>query len=175
MADNAKTPDKTINYRVYQDGTNLIGLATVDLPEISYMTDTLTGAGVAGELETPVTGHIGAMSLTLNWRTVNPKALALLKVSGATLTLRSAQQEVDNAENALTVQGVKITIKTLPKTVSLGSFEPGASTDTTTELEISYLKIEVDDEEVCEIDKLNFICKFGDTDTLTDVRTALGI
>lgn len=175
MADNPLTPDKTINYRVYKDGTNLIGIATVDLPDLSYMTDTISGAGIAGEIETPVLGHFQAMSLTLNWRTVNDNAITLLKSEGATLTLRAAQQNLDNAENKLTPVGLKITVKTLPKTSGLGSMEVGATSSTTTELEISYIKIENNDTQILEIDKLNFICKIGDTDTLADVRSQLGI
>ena len=49
MAENALTPDKTINYRVYKDGNNQLGIATVDLPDLSYMTDTISGAGFAGD------------------------------------------------------------------------------------------------------------------------------
>lgn len=172
---NAQTPDKTINYRIYLDGDNLIGTGTVDLPEIAFMTDTLSGAGVAGELETPVLGHLQAMSVTINWRTVLESSLTLLKTEGATLTLRASQQEVDNSTNAVVPTGLKITMKTLPKTTSLGTMEVGASSDTSTELEVSYLKIEAKDSEICEIDKLNFICKIGDQDMLSDVRSQLGI
>lgn len=175
MADNPMTPDKTINYRVYKDGSNLLGIATVDLPDLAYMTDTISGAGIAGEIETPVLGHFQAMSLTLNWRTVNSDAINLLRSDGATLTLRAAQQNLDNATNQLTPIGLKITVKTLPKTTGLGSIEVANSSSSTTELEISYIKIEHNNEQILEIDKLNFICKIGDTDTLADVRSLLGI
>lgn len=167
--------DKTINYRIYKDGSNLLGVGTIDLPELAYMTDTLSGAGVAGEIETPVLGHFQAMSCTINWRTVNNEALALLLAEGATLTLRAAQQDMDGATNALLAKPLKIVIKALPKTVSLGSLEPGATTGTSSELEVSYIKIEEDNKEILEIDKINFICKINGKDTMTDVRSALGL
>ena len=44
-----------------------------------------------------------------------------------------------------------------------------------TEFEVVYLKIVVDDKEVVEIDKYNFIAKFGDTDMLESVRKDLGM
>lgn len=175
MAENALTPDKTINYRVYKDGNNQIGIATVDLPDLSYMTDTLSGAGIAGELDTAVMGHLQSMSITINWRSVTTQALELLSTQGADLIFRGSQQFLDNATNALVAKGVKITVKALPKTVGLGSLEVGASAGTTSELEITYLKIEIDDTQTIEIDKLNFICKIGDTDFLTDVRSQIGM
>ena len=48
-----RRPEQTIAYRVYHDGTDMIGVATIDLPEIAYMTETISGSGVAGEIENP--------------------------------------------------------------------------------------------------------------------------
>lgn len=175
MAENVLTPDKTINYRVYKDGNNQLGIATVDLPDLSYMTDTISGAGIAGEIDSAVIGHIQSMSLTINWRSVTTQALELLSTQGADLIFRGSQQFLDNATNSLVAKSVKVTVKTLPKTVGLGSLEVGASSGTTSELEVTYMKIEIDDKETVEIDKLNFICKINDTDLLADVRTQLGM
>ncbi|SFJ74243.1 phage major tail tube protein [Succinivibrio dextrinosolvens] len=175
MAENALTPDKTINYRVYKDGVNQVGIATVDLPELAHMTDTISGAGVAGEIETSVLGHFQAMSATINWRSITEEALTLLNMSGVELTFRGSQQFLDNATNELVPKGVKIITKGITKTVGLGSLEVGASSDTTTEYEITYLKIEIADKEVIELDKLNFIYKVNGTDLLSDVRSQLGM
>lgn len=168
-------PDKTINYNVYSEEGELLGVATAELPELAYMTETLTGAGLAGEIETPVTGHFGAMSTTLNFNAIQADAIVLLSTKGNTLTLRSAQQALDTAEvSTHKTQGIKIMLKTLPKTMSLGSFEPGAKTDTSIELETPYIKIEVDGKQVLEIDKLNFKCVIGENDLLETVRANLG-
>ena len=79
------------------------------------------------------------------------------------------------ASDYAVAKGVKVTVKTLPKTVGLGSLEVGASSGTTSELEVTYMKIEIDDTETVEIDKLNFICKINGTDLLADVRTQIGM
>lgn len=175
MANNAITPDKTINYRIYSEGNALLGTGTVDLPELAYLTDTLSGAGMAGELETPVIGHIQSMSMTINWRTVNNNAVALLNTKGTTLTLRASQQALDNAENALVPRALKIVAKVLGKNLSLGSMEVGASSGTSSDLEVSYIKIEENNEQLLELDKLNYICRIGDTDYLEEVRQQLGV
>ena len=58
-------PQKLINCRVYNNGTDLIGIADVDLPKLEPMTDTVKGAGVAGEIDDPVLGHYKAMVMSV--------------------------------------------------------------------------------------------------------------
>ena len=168
-------PDKLINYRVYKDGATMLGEGTVDLPEIAYMVDTLSGAGIAGEIETPVIGHIQSMSTTINWRTINKDAIDLLKTSGALLTFRASQQQVQADTNALQNEPVKILMRVLPKTTTLGSAEVGATTDSSTELEVTYLKIEIGNENMLEIDKVNFKFIVRGEDRLASVRSDLGM
>ena len=52
-----KIPERLIGFRVYNDNNDLLGIATVTLPMIEAMTDTVSGAGIAGEVESPVLGH----------------------------------------------------------------------------------------------------------------------
>ena len=52
-----QVPEKLINFRVYLDGNNLIGVADVELPSIEAMTETVKGAGIAGEIDSPTLGH----------------------------------------------------------------------------------------------------------------------
>ena len=43
-------PERLINYRVYNESNALMGMATVDLPEIQAMSDTVPGSW-------PLSGH----------------------------------------------------------------------------------------------------------------------
>ena len=63
-------PERLIGFRVYNDSNDLLGIANVTMPTIEAMFDTVSGAGIAGEVETPVLGHYGSMTTTLNWRTI---------------------------------------------------------------------------------------------------------
>ncbi len=45
MATGNKVPERLINFRVYNDGNDLLGVANVDLPSIEAMSDTVSGAG----------------------------------------------------------------------------------------------------------------------------------
>ena len=39
-----KIPERLINFRVYNNGNDLLGVATVELPELEAMSDTVSGA-----------------------------------------------------------------------------------------------------------------------------------
>lgn len=50
MAGTNNVPERLIAFRVYGEGNDLLGTANVTLPTIEPMTDTVTGAGIAGEI-----------------------------------------------------------------------------------------------------------------------------
>lgn len=170
-----KTPERLTNFRVYNDNNDLLGIATVDLPEIEAMTDTVSGAGIAGEVESPVIGHFASMTTTFTWRTVEKSAMELSKQVAHAVEVRGAQQVYDSANGTYSIVPVRASMRIVPKTISLGTFEPGATTDTEQEFEVLYLKLFVDGKEVVEIDKYNYVAKFGETDALAGVRSALGL
>lgn len=175
MAGENKVKERLIAFRVYNDANDLLGIATVDLPELSSMTDTVTGAGIAGEVDSPVLGHYQSMTCTLNWRVIEKKALELAAHKAHALELRGSQQVYDAAGSVYSTEAVRITLRAIPKTTTLGTFETGASTDSSQEFEVVYIKISVGGKEVAEIDKYNYISKFGDEDILSSVRADLGL
>ena len=164
-----------INYEVYWDSTRLLGTASVDLMDIKFNTVDIAGAGVAGKLDLPILGHSDPLELTLNWRTVNEDALKLARQTGMDLALYGANQNLDNSDGQSTVEQIKISVRGLAKTATLGKFEPASSTETKTVLEVFYIKIEIGGKKALELDKLNFVYWVDDTDYLKEVRTALGI
>lgn len=170
-----QVPERLINFRVYNDSNDLLGIATVDLPEIEAMSDTVSGAGIAGEVESPVLGHYSSMTTTFTWRTIEKAAMKLSVQKAHAVEVRGSQQVYDAANGEYKTVAVRASMRIVPKTVTLGSFEPGSTTDTEQEFEVLYLKMYVDGKDVLEIDKFNYIAKFGDTDILSSVRADLGL
>ena len=168
-------PERLINYRVYSEANDLLGVASVDLPEIAAMTDTVSGAGIAGEVDSPVLGHFQSMSLTLNWRTIEKAAAQLAAQKAHAIELRGSQQTYDAANGVLGSVPVKVTLRVIPKTWGLGSFNVGSAVDGSSEFEVLYIKVTVAGEELVEIDKYNYVCRFGNTDALASVRSDLGL
>ena len=168
-------PERTISYRVYNSGSDYLGTSEVELPEIAFMSDTVSGAGIAGEVESPTLGHLESMTLTLTWRVITENAMDLCAPKSHELELRSSQQAYDASAGEYKTVPVRVVVRGTPKTISLGSLTPGEATDTEQEFEITYLKVEINKKQTIEIDKYNYVCKFGDKDYLSGVRADLGL
>lgn len=176
MAGSNNVPERLINFRVYYGGSSdLLGIATVDLPEIEAMSDTVSGAGIAGEVESPVLGHFGSMTTTFTWRTIEKSALTLSQQKAHTVDVRGSQQVYDAGNGVYKTIPVRVSMRIVPKTVTLGSFEPGSTTDTEQEFEVLYLKVVVDGKTLCTIDKFNYVAEIGGEDGLSSVRKDLGL
>lgn len=164
-----------INCRVYNNNNDLIGVANVDLPDIQPMTSTVSGIGIAGEVEAPVLGHYQSMSVTLHWKGLDRNLGALGAFQAHALEIRGEQQAYDAGTGEFKPVPVRIVLRGMPKSMNLGSFEAGSNTEAETEFEVVYFKMYIDGKEVCEIDKYNFIARFGGTDYLKQVRADLGL
>lgn len=168
-------PERLVNFRVYNEAEDLLGVSDIELPELSYMTDTISGAGMAGEVESPVIGHFQSMGTTFNWRTIEKKAVNLLGMKAHLVIARGAQQEYDASNGVWKTVPVRCTMKVMPKKLGVGKFEVGSTTDTSTEFEVIYLKLYIDNKEVLEIDKYNYKCVINGEDILAPVRVAMGL
>ncbi len=175
MAGENNIQERTINYRVYKDGIDYLGTASVELPEIVALSETVSGAGIAGEVETPLIGHFEAMAMTLTWRTIEKNAVDLMEHKAHSIELRSSQQVYDAANGTYSTVPVRISTKAIPKSTNLGSLEPNAQTDTKQGFEVNYLKMWVGGVEMVEIDKFNYIFKVKGKDQLAKVRKDLGL
>ncbi|MCF7936838.1 MAG: phage major tail tube protein [Synergistales bacterium] len=168
-------PEKLINFRVYLDGTDLLGNSDVELPNLEAMTDTVKGAGVAGEVDSPVLGHYGSMSLTMNWRVITGNTTILAKPQAHQLDLRGSVQVYDASDGKYLTKALKVVVKAVPKNTQLGKLDVGAAQEAVSEFEVNYIKVLVDGTEKIEIDKYNFICKIEGEDYLQSVRENLGL
>lgn len=168
-------PDKNINFTVFDEGNNMLGVATVDLPEVSYMTETLSGAGIAGETETPAIGQFGSMETGINFNSISKDLSGFVSPKAKMVDFRAAMQEYESGTGELKVVPVRITMNILPKGTPLGSLATAAKTDTTVNAEVTYLKMWIDGDLKMEIDKFNYICNIDGKDYLEEVRNALGL
>lgn len=175
MAGN-KVPERLINFRVYYAGSaDLLGIATVDLPSIEAMSDTVSGAGIAGEVESPILGHFGSMTTTFTWRTIEQKAMILAQQMAHPVEIRGSQQVYDAALGTYSTVPVRVAMRIVPKNVTLGTFEPGATTDTEQEFEVLFLSVLVNNVPLVTLDKYNYVAQFGASDSLAGVRKDLGL
>lgn len=170
----AKHRDKLIDFAVFSSGRELYGYADVTLPDIEFISETVKGAGIAGEVDLGVLGQTKAMSLSIKWNTIDSDVTDLASQKVHDLEFRGAQQYYDSSSGELKVEPVSVYVKVMPKKIGLGKFEQAAKTDTATEFEVVYIKFVVGNKTRTEIDKFNYVCILNGVDVLAVVKEALG-
>lgn len=170
----SKINEAVINFQVYEDATEYYGMAEVTLPEISNITAEVTGAGISGTFESVILGHLEAMTLTLNFRTLVKDAIALHEPRDHQIDLRVAQQDKDTVSGKTKVVALKHILVVKPKKLSPGKVAPASPADASGEYAVTYWATFIDGKKTLEIDILNFIYFVNGIDYLADVRKALG-
>ena len=166
--------ESVINFAVYEDSVEYVGMAGVTLPNLAAIVQTLSGAGIAGNVEVPVLGHYDVMSLTLNFRTTTEHSVRLSEPRRHNIDLRMAQQIEDTVAGEVKVQSIKHVLVVVPKTDTGGTVAPAAPTNGSGEYSVRYWATYIDGAKVREVDPLNFICEVNGVDYLADVRKAIG-
>ena len=174
MISNNYIPEKINDYNVYLDGTKMIGVAaSVTLPEVNMKTSTVSGVGVNGELDSPTIGLFEKMEQELQFNTLYSSAMDVLSpLSAVNLTLRAAQQVYDKT-GGYDFKGLRVVEMGRVKSFKPGKVEKGEAMDAVVRLELTYLMIEVDGEQLLEIDKLNSIYKVRGEDMLAGVNSLI--
>lgn len=163
------------NYTAWEDATNYIGTADIELPNFEALTETIRGAGLLGEVNAPVKGHYGSQTLKVNFRTLTPDAVRLSETKVHSLDFRGNQQIFDAGKGEYIDQSVVIKTRCVPINFTSGKFSTGASTETANEFEVHYIKIEVGGKVLREFDKFNFVSIVNGKDELEEVRKNLGL
>ena len=149
-----------INFKVYEDSVEYVGMAQATLPDLTALTQSISGAGIAGTVESVILGHFDAM---------------LSEPRRHTIDLRVAQQDEDVVAGKVVVRAVKHILVVIPKSDKGGSVAPATPSNGSGEYAVRYWATYIDGKKVREVDQLNFICYVNGTDYLADVRKALGM
>ena len=171
MANKALLPQKIIAYNAYTFGNKLIGITgEVELPELEFMSDTISGAGIGGEVDIPVPGIVSAMEMEVPFTSLTGNMLDIFKKDDVSeVTLRGSEQSEDTSSMKLYKIPVKISMRGLVKKIKTGKTAPGASMESSITLALQYIKIDVDGTTQLEFDPLNMVCINGE-DIMEEVR-----
>lgn len=167
-------PEKSINFAVYLNGEDLLGIAEGTIPVLEAMTSDVQGAGVAGVVNSIVLGHFASTTLSLTWRTVTDDFMKLYGHKTNDIDLYASLQRYDPGLGEYKTEPLHVYLKATTKTSTPGNLTVGDNMDTQTEFEITYMKIELDNKERVEMDKYNYIYKVDGVDYLATVRSDLG-
>jgi len=173
-----KIMNKTVQYRLKatdQNG-NLVVIddsSDLQLPSIEKMTDTISGAGIMGEIDMPTYGQIGSMTLTINTRADNPQYAILARPGEIKFEIVWVVDVFDSNQAKVGIQQHKVFLTGFNKTYDPGKIEVNAGADGSSEFEIYYLRKLVDGREVLLIDKLNYVFKVNGVDYMSALNAAL--
>lgn len=175
MATN-KMPEVLNDFRAYDENqTNMLGIASVEYPSISNITQTVKGTGVGGEVDATVLGQFESMETKINWNTPTKYNLRFMGGKPVALEFRGAVQNWDSGENRYVWDNIRVIIRGRAKNGEPGKWEPANTTDATNTIETTYFKYEVNNETMIEIDKYACKCVIDGVDLTAELREALGI
>ncbi len=168
-------PEKGLDFKVYLNGSDMLGVAEGNFPTIEFMTSEVKGAGIAGAMDSVGVGHINSMAVSLTWRNIQKSITKLLQPGAHNLELHAAHQDYNASLGTFKITHIYVFMKAITKSANLGNLVIGDVTDTQTEHEVYYMRMQIDGEDVLEIDKYNYVYKVHGVDYMTEVRRALGM
>ncbi len=167
-------PEVLNHFNVYNDSAKkLIGISgELELPEMEAITDTLEGSGVLGEIEDPVTGQFSSMKMKIPFAVLYEDMFSIMNTTKPPqLTLRASMQCMDPSTGETGYYPVKIVVRGKASTSNMGKVVKGKKMEPEVELEILYIKIQINNKTVLELDKLNFKYVLNGVDMLAKIRS----
>lgn len=167
-------PERLVNFNAYNGAAQFLGLADVELPAFEAMTETIAGAGIAGDYQSPVMGHFASQMVKLAWRTITQEGLALIAPVRHVLDIRGSVQVQDPMRGTLTTEAWRVECTGQTKRHTLGKLEPGKVMGAECDLEVAVIRISREGVPLIELDKFNMIFKVNNVDYLAKVRRDVG-
>lgn len=168
-------PERGYNFKVYLDGTDMLGIAEANFPSLEFGTTEIKGGGIAGSLDVPNVGQLNSMTVSLTWRVVQKQVTKLANPNVLNIEMFEDTENYDAGAGKIKHGSIYAFMKARTKKIDLGKLVVGDVMDTQTEHEVYYLKLEIDGVEVLEIDKYNYIYKVHGVDYMAEVRRNLGM
>lgn len=151
-------PIRIANFNAYSGDNKLVGVTgEVTLPNLEEMTETVSGAGIFGEIDVATPGHFGSLSVEIPFRMLTDQAFALMNHDGKAVTLRGAAQFLNEKTGATEMKSMKIILKGPGKGLDLGKMGVAQGTETKYTMEVWYMKVIIEDKVYVELDKLNSV------------------
>lgn len=167
-------PVAYINFEVYEESINYIGVAKATPPSIEQKTVPLNGAGMSGEQNVPLTGATSNMTLKLDFLSATGDIVKLMEQRKHQIELRASEEswDVENAEVGGWAD--KMVFIALPRVMNPGDVGPYSTPNASIEFDVYYYAAYRDGKQLWEIDKRNMRHIINGVDYMAPVRKAMG-
>lgn len=167
-------PEKISLFRAYvgnsSSANNLVGITDeVTLPDFEFMSETLSLAGMAGDVDSPSLGQMKSAQIEIPFSNISKKALELAAEDYKPLILRAAQEVLDSETVSKRNVGRVITIMGMTKSINYGKLKKGGYGEPSIKKEIITYKDVVDGEVVTDINKIDPKCVINGVDLLKGI------
>lgn len=164
-----------INFAVYENGSEFLGMAKVTLPDVANKVISVEGAGIPGTVDMPVMGAHDAMRATFEFTDGGKGAYLLAAQRTHLLDLRAVHEEYDTVKGELKTVKYKHILQVIPISQSGGDVAPASAQSMTVETSVLSRKDYIDGKLVRHLDPFNFIDKDADgVNRLAAVKKGLG-
>ena len=156
-------------------GLDVVGVAECTLPQFEGRSETLSGAGIMGEIEVTPKGQYSAMTFTANFRALYDPSILSLPIGGdsQTFDLRPALEVQDIADGTREIVPERWTINGPIKTINPGGRGTASAADASIEQAVYNLTHYVDGKEVRKIGVLTGIDVVNGVDQYAATRAAI--
>jgi P2 family phage contractile tail tube protein len=161
------------NFKVY--GTDqLIGLADITLPKITFEKDTLKGAGIGGSLNLPVIGNVTAMECVMNFHTPTDQALKLFVGNGQQLICKSSIEFIDTASGLYDEDPEEVIMTAFSSEYDSNKRDTSTKGTIAVRFDITYLAIYFAGQLYYQIDPFGNVCNLNGADANQKTRANIG-
>lgn len=168
-------PNGHVDYLMYKNGGQLIGIAKVTMPTIKYKTVTVTGAGLMGDVSIPLSGMIEAMTFSIQFSSVTDAAVELGSNEWHDVSLYSADQYFDSVNRREEIEQNKFDLSIRPTETNAGTIAIASAADASGIYSVGKYAAYKNGKKVVDIDQFNQIHEVNGVDCAASVRKALGM
>lgn len=161
------------NFNMYGESHKFLGLSPeTTLPNFEYLTETIDGAGIGGEIEEAIEGAFGSLEIENTFQNIGTEMFDYITHTGM-VVFRGSMQMMDTATQRNDFQGIAVTVKGKVKSFDLGNLKKGGKGEPKVVREITYCKVTINGKNVLELDKYNMVWKLNGVDRLEKVRSQI--
>jgi P2 family phage contractile tail tube protein len=164
-------PTKINKYNVYNAGNRLLGMGDeMTLPDFEASAETISGAGILGEIDDPTVGYFSNQEIEIPFRVLDREAVNMLDMTKAVqLEIRGAQQTT-NSEGDIEFRQMRVVVRGRSAKFTPGKVKAGNPMESSVTLTVLYILIELEGSAVLELDKLNEVFKINGIDVLAKIK-----
>lgn len=165
-------PQAINRFNVYQGGKKLIGTSgEVTLPEVTYLTDSLEGAGVGGNMDLPIIGLVDDMEAEIPFMSLIDDVFSMMDpTEPANVSLHGSIQGTNRETGGADFISLSVVFRGIVKKFTPGTVKAGGKMGSSVTLGLSYYKIVLNGKTQLEIDKLNEVFIVNGHDVIEKVR-----